>query len=68
MVGDGCRVGEDARVEGSILWDRVSVGTGALLRDCVIGSGARIGAGASVGPGVVLASGAVVADHATLVA
>jgi mannose-1-phosphate guanylyltransferase len=68
VVGDGGRVGENAHVEGAILWDGVGVGAGARLRDCVIGSGVRIGAHASVGPGIVLESGAVVADHATLVA
>jgi mannose-1-phosphate guanylyltransferase len=66
VVGDGCRIGEDARVEGAILWDGVIVGAGALLRDCIIGSGVRIGAHASIGPGVILESGAVVPDHATL--
>jgi NDP-sugar pyrophosphorylase family protein len=66
VVGDGCRVAEDACVEGAILWERVSVGPGAVLRECVIGAGVRIGAHARVGPGVVLESGAVVPDHATL--
>ena len=28
VVGDGCRIAEDARVEGAILWERVSVGRG----------------------------------------
>ena len=66
VVGDGCRLGEDARVEGAILWEGVSVGAGARLSNCVIGTGVRIGAHVSIGPGVVLESGAVVADHATL--
>jgi mannose-1-phosphate guanylyltransferase len=65
VVGDGCRIAEDACIEGSILWEGVSVGRGANLRDCVIGARARIGAHARVGPGVTLESGADVPDHAT---
>jgi acetyltransferase-like isoleucine patch superfamily enzyme len=45
-----------------VLWDAVTVGAGAILRDCVVASGARIGAGASIGPGVVLEAGAVIPD------
>jgi mannose-1-phosphate guanylyltransferase len=65
VVGDGCRIAEDACVEGAILWEGVKVGPGAVLRDCVIGARARIGAHARVGPGVTLESGADVPDHAT---
>jgi mannose-1-phosphate guanylyltransferase len=66
VVGEGCRIAENARVEGAILWEGVSVGPGAVLRDCVIGAGVKIGAHATIGPGIILESGAVVADHATL--
>ena len=66
VLGEGCVVGADAVVEGATLWDRVEVGTGAVLRDCIVASGARIGAGAVVGPGVVLAAGATVPDGADL--
>ena len=51
---------------GAILWDRVSVGDGASLRDCIIGAGARVGPGASVGPGVVIEADRVVPDRARL--
>jgi NDP-sugar pyrophosphorylase family protein len=64
-VGDGCRIAEDACLEGAILWEGVSVGPGAVVRDCVIGARAQVGAHARVGPGVALESGAVVPDHAT---
>jgi len=66
VLGEGCVVGLCAVVEGATLWDRVEVGKGAVLRDCIVASGARIGAGAVVGPGVVLAAGATVADRAEL--
>jgi mannose-1-phosphate guanylyltransferase len=66
VLGRACAVGPDAVVEGSMLWDRVDVGAGAVLRDCIVASGVRIGAGAVVGPGVVLADGAVVPEAAVL--
>jgi NDP-sugar pyrophosphorylase family protein len=66
VVGDGCRIAADARVEGAILWERVEVGPGAALRDCVVGADARIGAHAEVGAGVVLESGAVIPERARL--
>jgi NDP-sugar pyrophosphorylase family protein len=66
VVGAGARIGPDARVEGAVLWERVEVGAGAVLQDCIVGADARIGAGARVGPEVVLESGAVVAEGAAL--
>ena len=64
VLGPGCVVGTAATIEGSVLWERVSVGAGAVLRDCIIGAGVRVGPHADVGPGVVLEDGAVVASRA----
>jgi len=66
VLGERCVVGRGARVTGAVLWDRVSVGDGAVLHDCIIASGARIGAGARVGPGVVIEADHVVREHARL--
>ena len=63
VLGPGCVVGAAAAVEGAVLWERVSVGAGAVLRDCIIGADVRIGQLAHVGPGVVLEDGAVVAPR-----
>lgn len=60
VLGPGCVVGAAATVEGAVLWERVSVGAGAVLRHCIVGAGARIGPRAHVGPGAVLEEGAVV--------
>jgi len=46
--GERCRIGEGARVENSVLLDRVSIGAGATVRDCLIGEGAVIGRGATM--------------------
>jgi mannose-1-phosphate guanylyltransferase len=64
VLGERCMVGRAARVSGAVMWDGVSIGEGATLRDCIIASEVQIGAGAVVGPGVVLADGTVVPDGA----
>ncbi len=64
VLGNGCRIGAGARVEGAVLWERVEVGAGAVVRDCVVGADARIGAHAAVEGGAVLESGAVVVGGA----
>ena len=64
VLGARCVVGAGARVEGAVLWDEVTVGPGADLRDCIVGAGARIGAGGHVGAGAVLESGASVPERA----
>jgi mannose-1-phosphate guanylyltransferase len=66
VLGPGCVVGPDATVEGAVLWERVSVGADAVLRDCIVGADARIGPHAHVGAGVVLEDGAVVASPARI--
>jgi mannose-1-phosphate guanylyltransferase len=59
---EGCRVGEDASVEGAILAADVGVGAGAVINEGgVIGEGARIEAGAVVEPGARVQPGEVVA-------
>jgi NDP-sugar pyrophosphorylase family protein len=64
VLGEQCVIDAGASVEGSVLWDRVTVGPGAVLRDSVVGMGAKIGARAVVEPGAVLAADAVIPDHA----
>jgi mannose-1-phosphate guanylyltransferase len=66
VLGPGCDVGASAAVEGAVLWERVEVGAGAALRDCIVGAGVRVGAGARIGPGAVVEGGAVVPAGARL--
>jgi NDP-sugar pyrophosphorylase family protein len=66
VIGPGCRIGPGARIEGAVLWQRVEIGAGAVLRDCVIGADARIGARAELGAGVTLESGAILTEGARL--
>ena len=66
VIGDGSKIGPEARVESAVLWERVEVGEGAVLRECVIGADVKIGAYARLGPGIVLESGAVIPERTTL--
>ena len=60
VLGPGCHVGAGAVVEGAVLWERVSIGSGAVLRDCIVGAGVRVAPRAQIAPGTILEDGAVV--------
>jgi NDP-sugar pyrophosphorylase family protein len=66
IVGAHCVVGAGARIEGAVVWDGVSVGPRAVLRDCIVGSNSRIGRDARLGPDAVLEDGSTVPDGARL--
>jgi len=62
VVGAGSVIEAGARVDGSVLFDRVRVGAGARVSASVLGRGARIGASvvldrAVIGDDVNVASG-----------
>ena len=37
VIGDGVSVGNDVRIERSIVWDRATIGAGAHLADAIVG-------------------------------
>lgn len=43
VAGPGCVLEENARIDGSVLWDDVVVARGTTVRGCVVMSGARLG-------------------------
>ena len=61
-LGRGCRVGERAVVEGSILLDGAEVEAGAVVRGSIIGPRARVGNNAIVRGLSVLGAGCVVGE------
>jgi mannose-1-phosphate guanylyltransferase len=61
-LGRGCRVGESAVVEGSILLDGAEVEAGAIVRGSIIGKGARVGQDAIVRGLSVLGARCVVGE------
>jgi mannose-1-phosphate guanylyltransferase len=54
VLGQGCSLGARVVVRDSVLWDRVSVGPGALIEEAIIASGATIGPEAKLGKGSVI--------------
>jgi NDP-sugar pyrophosphorylase family protein len=44
--GDGCHIADDAVVERSVLWDRVTVGRGARLSHCIVADDVSVPDGA----------------------
>jgi mannose-1-phosphate guanylyltransferase len=58
VIGDDCSIALGARIESSVLWERVDVGARAVVRDSVVASDARIAPDTTVGPHAVLESGA----------
>ncbi len=61
-LGRGCLIGEEARVEGSILFEGVRVGEGTVVRNSIAGPGAEIGTGCIVGEISVLGARCVVEE------
>jgi mannose-1-phosphate guanylyltransferase len=66
VLGRHCSVGTDARVERSVLHDRVVVGADAVIVEAVLGERVRVGERARVGPDAMVGAGAVVAPDAVL--
>ncbi|HEY7910922.1 MAG TPA: NDP-sugar synthase [Blastocatellia bacterium] len=54
VTGSGCHIARDATVEESVLWDQVTIESGASVRRSVIGEGVRIAAGAQIEDAVVV--------------
>ncbi|HKE36903.1 MAG TPA: NDP-sugar synthase [Candidatus Baltobacteraceae bacterium] len=54
VLGRGCSIGANAVLRESVLWERVSVGSGATLEEAIVASGATIGPKAQVGRGSVI--------------
>jgi mannose-1-phosphate guanylyltransferase len=66
VVGPHCSIGAGAEVERAVLMDGVMVGSDAVLRECVVASGARLGERARVEPGAVVGAGARLAAGAVV--
>ena len=53
-------VGENATIDGAIIWPEAVVGSDATVCDAIIGRRTRVEPHAAVGPGTVLGDGSVV--------
>jgi mannose-1-phosphate guanylyltransferase len=66
VLGRSCSVGTDARVERSVLHDRVVVGADAAVLESVLAQRVRVGERARIEPGAVLGAGAVIGPDAVV--
>ena len=66
VLGRHCSVGTDARVERSVLHERVHVGADATVIESVLAEGARVGERARVGPGAMVGRRAVIEADAVV--
>jgi mannose-1-phosphate guanylyltransferase len=65
-LGHHCSVGTDARVERSVLHERVHVGADAAVVESVLADGVRVGERARIGPRAMVGAGAVIEAGAVL--
>ena len=77
-IGDGARiaahsvvcrsvaVGENATIDGAIIWPETVIGADATVHDAIIGRGARVDPYAVIGPGVVVGDHSVLTAHTKL--
>lgn len=60
VIGSGCVIEPEATIESSVLWGNNQVGTGAVLRTCLIGQGNAIGRQVHITDGAVVSDGCVI--------
>jgi mannose-1-phosphate guanylyltransferase len=63
VLGRGCQIETDARVESSILWANGRVGQDAIVTGAIAGRHVHIGRGATVGDGAVLGDKTSLTDY-----
>jgi mannose-1-phosphate guanylyltransferase len=66
VLGRHCSVGSDARVERSVLHDRVLIGADSSVTESVLAERVRVGERSGVGPRAMIGAGAVIGDGATI--
>ena len=60
VLGDNVRVGEGTTIERAVVFNGADIGPNCLLRDCVLGAGARVGANTHIEAGAVLGEGVTI--------
>lgn len=58
VIGDGCKIESQAIVRDSVLWDRVTIGTGATVEGAILASRVVVGDHAHIEAGAVIGHGA----------
>jgi mannose-1-phosphate guanylyltransferase len=66
VLGRHCSVGSDARIDRSVLHDRVIVAADAAVGESVLAEGVRVGERARIGPGAMIGAGATIGEGAVI--
>ncbi|MFH1387337.1 MAG: NDP-sugar synthase [bacterium] len=56
ILGEGCSIASDAKVDNSIIWSEVIIASGAQVESSIIGSFTYIGKNVKIGAGSVIAN------------
>jgi len=66
VLGPECKVGEGATIEGAVLWNNVSVGKKAILKNCIVASYCQIHEESEVMDNCVLGDRVVVGKNSKM--
>ena len=66
VIGSNVVVEENALILGSVIWDDVTIGSKASLKEVVIGNSTKIEKGASVQVGSIIADECIIGEKATI--
>ena len=65
-IGRNCKIGERVRIEGSFIWDGVTIENGSVINHSIVCDGAHIKTNVTVSPGCILSYGVVVGPNFTV--
>jgi mannose-1-phosphate guanylyltransferase len=60
VMGRGCHVGRGTVIEDAVIWQDTKIGNSVMMKNCVIGQGARIGDQCWITNGTIVADGCVI--------
>lgn len=66
VLGRNCKIGKNVIVEGSYVWNDVTIEEGSIVRQAIIADGAVIGKHCRIEPGALISFGVRIADNTTV--
>jgi mannose-1-phosphate guanylyltransferase len=63
VIGRQCHIEEEARIQGTILWQNTRIGREAVIQDAILGRNCHIGRNVSLNPGAVLGDKSALTDY-----
>ncbi|GMH10355.1 hypothetical protein Nepgr_012196 [Nepenthes gracilis] len=63
VIGEGCSIGSNVLIEGSYIWNKVTIEDGSKIRHAIVCDGVIVKSGAVLEPGVVLSFKVVIGEQ-----